>query len=42
MAGKDYDGYGLFKLNRRTVKAHRVAYFISKGVFDFALVVRHT
>ena len=35
-------GYGAFKLNNKTVDAHRVAYTLAKGVIPKGLLVCHT
>jgi predicted DNA-binding protein YlxM (UPF0122 family) len=44
IAGKDWDGYGLFKTSnpRKTKKAHRISYFIAHGFIDDKLQVCHT
>lgn len=35
-------GYGLFRLNRKIVSAHRLSYYMHYGKIDEALQVRHT
>ena len=40
-AGMDKDGYGLFWLNGKTVRAHRIAYSNHFGEFDKKLCVLH-
>lgn len=39
--GRDYDGYGLFKINRSTKKAHRLVYEQYNGPFDVNKFVCH-
>jgi hypothetical protein len=39
--GKFANGYGAFKLNGKTLKAHRVAYQLHNGSIDENLIVRH-
>ena len=41
-ACKSSDGYGCFTLNYRNLRAHRLAYTLSKGEIPEGLVVRHT
>ena len=41
-ACKTTDGYGCFQLNYRNLRAHRLAYTLSKGEIPEGLVVRHT
>jgi hypothetical protein len=36
------DGYGRFRVNKRMVLAHRVAYTLTKGEIPDGLIVRHT
>lgn len=35
------DGYGVYHSGRKTLKAHRVAYFLAAGPFDETLMVCH-
>ncbi len=39
---KDKDGYGLITLKHLSQRAHRVAYFISRGKIPDGFVVNHT
>ena len=41
-AGQFAGGYGQLKINRRTVKAHRVAFLLFHGYDPVGLMVRHT
>ena len=41
-AGKFTEGYGSFRLNTKMLKAHRVAYTLTKGEIPDGLIVRHT
>jgi len=41
-AGKFTEGYGSFRLNTKMLKAHRVAYQLTKGDIPDGLMVRHT
>jgi HNH endonuclease len=41
-AGKDPDGYGVFWLNGRTVRAHRVAYTNTVGPIPEGLTLDHS
>lgn len=41
MCGKRRGGYGGFSLNRKTVRAHRVAYELAHGPIEKGLLVRH-
>jgi hypothetical protein len=40
-AGKNHDGYGMFWLDGRNQKAHRVAYQLTKGSISEGLVLLH-
>lgn len=42
MSGKDRDGYGEFRLNGKTKKAHRVSYELYKEKIPFGLWILHT
>ncbi len=41
MGGKDYDGYGIFSLNRKAPKAHRVSYEYWNGIIPKGLQIDH-
>ena len=39
--GQTKDGYGQFAVNQKKIGAHRVAYFLKHGPFDYNLLVCH-
>jgi hypothetical protein len=39
---KDWDGYGIFQLNRRGRRAHRLSYELYVGDIPEGLMIRHT
>lgn len=41
-AGLDKDGYGVFYFRRRNRKAHRVAWFATRGAIPKGMVINHT
>jgi hypothetical protein len=41
-ASRNKDGYGSFGLRGRSIRAHRLAYFLGKGPIDTRLIVCHT
>jgi len=41
IAGKDKDGYGLFKLNGKSIRSHRFSYYVYNNFIDQSLMVLH-
>jgi len=41
LAGKDKDGYGKFRLQRRMCRSHRIAYFIKFGPLTPGFTIDH-
>jgi len=41
IAASKPDGYGVFKLNGKTIPAHRVAYELTNGIIDSTICVCH-
>lgn len=38
----NYSGYGMFQMRRKTIRAHRVAFFLTTGIDPLGLSVMHT